>query len=409
MAPLERSSGLRVLYIVNAFPWPLTSGYLRHYHLIRELASRGHRITLLSIVASELEPTDRAALESSTERIVAVPSDRSNRSLRGKTIRRLQVISGGEPAATRLRDELTALRLDGDYDVALISGIRTFPALRALDGLPVVADVCDAASARVMGNLRHGPVGRLPLLVAELIEARIVERALVQHSVHTLFASRRDLQAVVGSEPGSTSTVVPNGVDLEYWRRPPHVGLGRREIVLSGAMDYPPNTDAALHLIHHVLPRVREEIPDAHLTIVGRDPTPALVGAGQSPGVTVTGRVADVRPFLLAASVFAAPLRFGAGIQNKLLEALAMQLPTVASTNAADGLVAADGSTPPLTVADEPDLFAAVLVRQLRAAEANPTPPIDGRDFVGRHFAWSRSGEILDQILRTAATKADAQ
>ena len=237
------------------------------------------------------------------------------------------------------------------------------------------------------------------MLGAELLEARLIERALVKRSEHTLYASVRDRAAVTGPDRGQPTSVVPNGIDLEYWRRHPGALLGSGEIVLSGAMDYPPNYDAALHLIRDILPRVRTTVSGAHVTIVGRDPTPTLRRAGDAPGVTVTGSVPDVRPYLTAAAVFAAPLRFGAGIQNKVLESLAMQVPTVASSNAADGLVTEAGAVPPVLVADDPDGFASALVGQLRAAEANPTPPVAGRAFVERHFNWSRSAQTLDTIL----------
>ena len=398
--------GLRLLYVVNGFPWPLTSGYLRHFHFIRELAGHGHRISLLAISRFEVGPADVAALEPYTERIVALPSDRRDRSLKGRSLRRLRVISGGELAARQLRDAAVELRGRIDFDVAVFSGIRTYPVMAALDGLPVVADVCDAASSRVLGSLRYAPAARWPLLGAELIESRLIERALVKRSAHTLYASVRDRAAVIGLDRGQPASVVPNGVDLDYWRRPPGALLGQGEIVLSGAMDYPPNTDAALHLIRDILPRVRTAIPDAHVTIVGRDPTPALLRAGQAPGVTVTGFVPDVRPYLVAASVSAAPLRFGAGIQNKVLESLAMQVPTVASSNAADGLVTAAGAVPPVSVADDSDRFASALIEQLRATETNRRPPVAGRAYVERQFSWSRSGHSLDTILREVARDA---
>jgi glycosyltransferase involved in cell wall biosynthesis len=205
------------------------------------------------------------------------------------------------------------------------------------------------------------------------------------------------------------ATVLPNGVDLGFWQRSAGSSLGSNEIVFTGAMDYPPNSDAALLLIREILPIVRESIPDAHLSIVGRDPIDKLVRAGSAPGVTVTGLVADIRPYLEAAAVFAAPLRFGAGIQNKVLEALAMDVPTIASPNGAGGLVTADGVRPPLTVtpASDPVRFAAVIVDRLRAAAQDPTPPPDGRTFVERHFTWARSGDLLDGVLRTAAGSAD--
>ncbi len=402
------ADGLRVLYLVNGFPWPLTSGYLRHYFMIRELHRRGHRVSLLAIVPNDFSLADRAELEPFTERIVTVASHRGNRSLRRRAERRLGSMSVGESAARRLRAEVVALLPRVRHDVVLFSGKRTYPALRATEGIPLVADVCDATSSRIRGNLRYASIGRLPLLLAEYVEVRWIERALVRRAAHLLFASVRDRDALLGRDDRDRATVLPNGVDLEVWRRPAEAPLGRDEIVFTGAMDYPPNVDAALFLIREILPRVRTAVPDAHLSIVGRDPVDALVAAGQTSGVTVTGLVPDVRPYLTAAAVFAAPLRFGAGIQNKILEALAMGAPTVTSPNGAAGLITTEGIRPPLTVASarDPERFATAVVEQLRASAADPTPPVEGRAFVERHFSWTRSGELLDGVLRAAAAEA---
>lgn len=398
-------TGPRVLYLVNGFPWPLTSGYLRHYHMIRELSGHGHRISLLAIVAADFDPADRAALEPFTERIVTVPSQRGRRSLRHRVQRRLGAISVGENAARRLRDEVVELLRAEPHDVVLFSGKRTYPALGAAAGLPVVADVCDATSSRIRGNLRYASIRRFPLLLAEYVEVRRIERALVRRAAHLLFASVRDRDALLGEEERDRATVLPNGVDLAFWQRPEGQPLGHDEIVFTGAMDYPPNTDAALYLIREVLPRVRREVPTAHLSIVGRDPVPELVRAGTAEGVTVTGLVPDVRPYLTAAAVFAAPLRFGAGIQNKILEALAMGVPTVASPNGAAGLVTTDGIRPPLTVAAarDPDQFAAAVVERLRASAADRSPSPEERAFVEQNFTWRRSGDLLDRALHDAA------
>src|SRR5206468_215326 len=140
------------------------------------------------------------------------------------------------------------------------------------------------------------------------------------------------------------------------------------------AMEYPPNTDAALYLIEEILPLVQRTVPAAQALIVGRDPPARLRSAGQRPGVTVTGFVDDVRPYLERATVFAAPLRFGAGIQNKVLEAMAMEVPVVASPLAADGLRTEDGAQPPLDVARTTEEFADRIARRLLEAQRDPAP-----------------------------------
>jgi glycosyltransferase involved in cell wall biosynthesis len=167
-------------------------------------------------------------------------------------------------------------------------------------------------------------------------------------------------------------------------------------------MNYAPNVDAALHLARDIFPLVRRAVPSARLLLVGHSPPASLVEAASEPGVSVTGFVDDVRPYLQDATVFAAPVRFGAGIQNKLLEALAMELPVVASRGAADGLRAEDGSAAPLQVADTAVQHAEAIIRELVRGVRCPATAREGREYVQRHFSWARSADRLDTILAQA-------
>jgi glycosyltransferase involved in cell wall biosynthesis len=168
-------------------------------------------------------------------------------------------------------------------------------------------------------------------------------------------------------------------------------------------MDYPPNADAAIQLVEHVLPRVQTEIPTARVAIVGRDPAPRVHALADHPGVTVTGFVDDVRPYLEGAAVFAAPIRYGAGIQNKVLEALAMEVPVVASPLAADGLRTQDGDVPPVDVAKGPEAMARRVADRLREAAAGATADPALREYVAAHFDWTTNADRLEAILLDAA------
>jgi glycosyltransferase involved in cell wall biosynthesis len=218
---------------------------------------------------------------------------------------------------------------------------------------------------------------------------------------HLLFASCRDREALIGQRDNH-STVVSNGVDLNFWKRSSRT-RGTNTIVFTGVMNYSPNTDAALYLIDEILPLVRRSVPDAKLLIVGRNPPPHLIDAGQRPGVNVTGFVDDVRPYLERATVFAAPLRFGAGIQNKLLEAMAMEVPVVASPLAADGLRTVGGACPPIQVAEDRYQFAELIIRQLVDGHGNASPDANSRRFVELHFSWKESGKKLERVIRAVA------
>lgn len=403
---------LRVLYVTNGFPYPLTSGLLRHYYLLREIARR-HAVTLLSIVGSNFTPEHGDALASFTDTIVTFPrtDPHGSRAHRGLArIRPFVPSMHAQTPAGRLAQTAAKITEDRGCDVVLFTGKGTHPALDALAELPVVVDMCDTSSTRVRGQLRFARKRQAPKLVFEYFEMRWVEGLLAKRASHLLFASARDRDALLGRYPElgdrTPITLLPNGVDLEYWHRT-NRQLGGAEIVFTGAMDWPPNEDAALHLARDVMPLVWRALPDARLSIVGRSAGPALRAVATDARVTVTGFVPDVRPYLERAAVFVAPLRFGAGIQNKVLEAMAMEVPAIASPSAAAGVRSPDGRDPPLTIATEPQDFAVAIVDRLVAAESSPLPDEAARQYVEEHFTWHRSGDLLGRALESA-TRAGA-
>jgi glycosyltransferase involved in cell wall biosynthesis len=391
---------MRVLYLTNGFPYPLTSGYLRHFFLVRELAA-DHRVTLLSLTGAGFRPEDADVLRPMVERVEVFGGAR--RSPIGKVARRIRALVGRDdaPGVAAMADRAVALHAERPFDIVVQSGKSTHPVLERLPALPVAADLCDATSSRLAGALSYAPLARRPALWLDLRAMRRIETGIVERAGHVLFASERDRRLILGDAATPASSVVPNGVDPEFWRRSAPT-LRQDRIVFTGAMHYPPNVDAAIVLIEEVLPLVRRRIPEARVDIVGRDPVPSLVARAGRPGVHVTGFVPDVRPYLDAASVFAAPLRFGAGIQNKLLEALAMELPVVASTLAIDGLRVGEAA-PPAVVADDPAAMADRIVETLETVRADPTPNAAGRAYVESWFRWETSGRLLDAILRSVA------
>ena len=370
---------MRIAYVTAQLPFPLTSGYLRHYHLIRCL-SREHEITLLSLSRGvRLAPETLAALEPFVER--------------------LEVFAHGAGALRRHR---AALRLrhalaDAAVDAVLFSGKDTFPALRAVRSVPLVVDVCDAASMRLRGELIGSSWRRRPKLALRHAELAYIERRLAASTPHLLFASERD-RAAVGTPHG---VVVPNGVDLAYWTRR-SVPVSEPVVTFTGALGYRPNHEAAMRLATRVLPLLRERVPGARLVLAGREPRPELcTAAAARPDVCLVHSPADLRPYLDCAAVYCAPLPFAAGIQNKLLEALAMELPVVASAVAAAGLHAC-GERPPLVVADEDDAIARALAELLTDPARGEQLGAAGREYVRRHFSWERSAAAVDAALRRA-------
>lgn len=394
---------MRLLYVTDGFPYPLTSGALRHYFLIRELSFR-HEVTLLALVGPAHTDADAAAMRPLVARQVRVrvPDHGGPRT----QIQRARSVLGGALDSgwmREARETATSLMEEGRFDAVLLSGKRTATILGTHPRVPVVADLCDATSSRVRGRLRVAPVHERVGIALQYANARRLERALLRNSQHAVFISARDRNLVlrrVRSHP--PTSIVANGVDVEFWqRRTP--ALGTDQIIFTGKMDYPPNEDAALILVNRVLPLVRRDVPSATVCIAGRDPGPRVRKLGAVDGVTVTGLVDDLRPYLEKAAVFAAPLRFGAGMQNKVLEALAMGVPVVTSPLVAAGLRGPNGEAPPVASVGQIERFAALVVQHLRAAAEHAAPHHEGRRFVRQHFDWQSSGAALEDALQAAS------
>lgn len=388
---------MRILYLTHGFPYPLTSGRLRQYHFIRELAQR-HSVTLVSIVGKKCTPADVEAVEAIADRVVTVESPVTDAGFVKKLFNRLRMMATKtSPDLDQMRATVARLLRDDKYD-AIFSSAVSVRALRGIESPPIICDICDSAALHMRGRIKHCPLPARPwfwLLIrfAEKFTAELVER-----TNHVIFASQRDLEDAVGG-PCRFASAVPNGVDIDYWKRSTPQ-LGQDTLVFTGGMRYAPNEDAALYLIRDILPIVRRTVPNARLLIVGHSPRKVLVDAGQAtPGVTVTGFVDDVRPYMEDASVFVAPLRFGAGIQNKLLEAMAMEVPVVTSQLAADGLLSGDMTHAPVEVAGSTEEYAAAIVRHLLARRSDANPDARGRNFVATHFQWETSGATIHRIL----------
>jgi glycosyltransferase involved in cell wall biosynthesis len=386
---------MRLLYITPELPWPLTSGHVRHYHFLRELGQR-HEVVLLSLarpgaatgasleelkaLVERVEPVERAAARSRAARAVE-----------------LRQAAGRLAAAAR-----RVIASDG-IDAVLLAGKETSPALDAAAGLPLVIDICDATSVRLRGQAAIAAPALRASTLLRLARIRAVERRLLRATSHVLFASERDRRALMGA--GGGGHVVPNGVDVEHFRRLPGAAAAPACIAFTGVMAYEPNRDAATRLAGRVLPLVREAVPAAELVLAGRDPGPRLQELARTcDGVTVTGTVPDLRPHLERATVYCAPLRFGAGIQNKLLEAMAMELPVVTTPLAAAGL-RSRGADPPLLVAEDDAAIGDAVVRLLRDPRERAALATAGREYVERHFSWQRSARTVEAVLAQAVER----
>lgn len=394
----------RLAYVTAGFPFPLTSGYLRHYHLIGGL-STSHRIHLFSLTGPGFRDGDIEGVAPIVEQIHAFPRPPGGSKIRS----RFDPGHAGRPTRA-LSAALEAMIEHDEIDAVLLSGKDTAAVADvALGRVPLVVDLCDASSVRLTQEMTlAGPLRRVGLQVRRR-GLRQIEQRLVRAGDALLVASERDRQVLAaGDQHGlaARAVVVPNGIDLGRWtRRTPHLG---RAVVFCGNLAYRPNADAARQLVQVVMPHVWARHPDTPVTIVGTGASRSLQHDLTRDLVQLTGEVPDVRPHLEAGAVFVAPLRICSGIQNKLLEALALELPVVTSSVAAAGL-SIGGDAAPVTTADDPADAAAAVIRHLDAVDSGQGEPHRaGRAWVRDRFDWGRSSHLVATTIRDTLERADA-
>jgi glycosyltransferase involved in cell wall biosynthesis len=219
-------------------------------------------------------------------------------------------------------------------------------------------------------------------------------------------ADRDTFQRLYPSALRGPVFTVATGVDTAYFAPRPQDEADPRHLVFTGSMDWIPNEDAMKHFCHDVLPLIRSEEPAVTLSIVGRAPTPAVRRLADIAGVTVTGRVDDVRDYVGRAGVYVVPIRIGGGTRLKIFEAMGMARAVVSTTVGAEGLPVTNGHD--VVIADTPRAFADAVVSLIR----NPAQRVQleraSRDLVVARYDWSAVAGQLEDALTAAATKRDA-
>lgn len=393
---------------------------VRPYQLLRGLARRGHRVTLAALWSSDGERADLARLQGEGIRVVARRLPRWRPMLNcGVTLPAgapLQSAFCWEPSlAADIRDLVARAAFDVVHvehlrgaryglDVLARRGAARRPAV-VWDSVDCISHLFEQA-AQGSRSARGRLMTRLELGRTRRYEGRLVgqfDQALVTSDV-----DRRAL-VTLAEEYGQGDAshrvaVLPNGVDLGYFA-PGDEPREPATLVFSGKMSYHANVTAAAYLLERVMPHIWEQRADVRVQIVGKDPAPLLrkVASDAIGAVELTGAVPDMRPYLRRATLAVAPIPYGAGIQNKVLEAMACGTPVVASRQAIMALEARPGLD--VAVADEPQTMAASILDLLANSPRRETLGRAGRVYVERHHDWERILPMLEGVYQEAIAR----
>jgi len=388
----------RVLYLVHRLPYPPNKGdKVRSYHLLRHLAER-HEVLLGTFVD---DPEDEQHVATVRQWCADIKAVRLHP--RRAKLASLQGLLRGEPLtlAYYRSAEMMAWARAQQADAAVVFSSSMAPYAEGFPG-PVLVDFVDVDSAKwadYAGNHRW------PLSWLYRREGRKLlayEREVAAKATQSFFVTDKEVALFTALAPEVAGRVqaVGNGVDTQYFApdpaRPNPYDAGEIPIVFTGAMDYWPNVDAVTWFAAEMLPALRERWPALRFSIVGRSPTDAVQTLA-SDAVRVTGTVADVRPWLQHAAVVVAPLRLARGVQNKVLEAMAMGRPIVTTRSCAEAIDAAPGQYlyAVESAADCVDAVTTVLV----SPESSERMGCEARAQVIRLYGWEARLAPIDRCL----------
>jgi polysaccharide biosynthesis protein PslH len=398
---------MRIFFVCQRVPFPPDRGdKIVTFHEIRHL-SKNHDLHVFCLADGSDDLANVAGLSDHAASVTAVPVTR----LRSR-LRSLWALITGRPLSVAAFDE-TALHqaIVRKYDEVLPDLIIVFSCNVAqyaehFAGVPRIMQFHDLDSLKWAQYAERSSITLRWIYRIEAERLLAYEKGIARSFSHALVctaAEERDFERLF---PGIAVSLVGNGVDLDYFRSS---GQEKRagSIVFTGVMDYFPNVDAVVWFCDRILPAVQAHVPEAHLTICGNRPTAAVRRLARRRGVTVTGWVTDIRPYLDAAEVFVAPLRVARGVQNKLLEALAMGLPCVASSAAWRGTVVPEGAG--ILVADDAGEFAELVIGLLRGPACRTEMARKARSAVEANYRWEDQMAALDRVIAAATAQPPEQ
>lgn len=406
-----------LLFLPHRLPYPPDKGdKVRSFHLLRHLTAR-HRVYVGTFVDDPLDEPHVPAL-----RALCADLHVERIEPRRARIASAAGLFNGEPLTMcyyrnkRLAEWVDRTITTRDIDAAVVFSSSMAPYLDRHPRLPALVDFVDVDSAKWR---EYAPRHRWPLSWIYAREARrllVAERRIAARAAYAFFATAKEAALFHGLAPEVRAKVghFDNGVDADRFAPDPNVRSPYAEhelpVVFTGAMDYWPNVDAVVWFASEVLTRLRERRPELRFHIVGRNPTDD-VRALAGDAVSVSGTVPDVRPYLQHALAVVAPLRLARGIQNKILEAMAMGRPVVAAKSCVEAMTAVPGRE--LLAAGDADDWVAAVERVLSHPSAAAEIGAAARRCVLDNYSWPAHLATLDAHLAAltgaGATRSDAE
>ena len=389
---------MQILYLCHRFPYPPSEGgKIRSFNIIKHL-NEHHQLTVVSLIRSQQEANTSAEISKFCSRHIVVRVNEF-----WQRMRMLLYLPTAKPSSMgyffsselqrRINQELT----DQSYDLIIVHCSSVAPYVEHITHIPKLIDFCDMDSQKW---LIYAGIRRFPLSLGYWLEGhKLAHAERKQANLYNLatVATREELLTLNKMTSEHKAAWFPNGVDADYFVTDDVDKYDPNMLSFIGRMDYFPNETCMIYFCHDVLPKIRRSHPNMQITIVGAHPSKKVLALDKLPGVTVTGWVDDVRPYVRASLAMVAPLTVARGTQNKLLEAMALQVPVITSPLAARGVDAISGEhlLTAVTAAD----YCSAVDRLIAKPNYRKQLALAGRQRVQSHHSWSTAMTRFDKLI----------
>ncbi|MBK8508745.1 MAG: TIGR03087 family PEP-CTERM/XrtA system glycosyltransferase [Candidatus Competibacteraceae bacterium] len=398
---------MRILFLTHRIPYPPNKGdKIRSYNILQNL-TKNHEVYLGSLIddKTDIQYIDR--LTSQVKKFVfetLKPPIKKVFCLSG--FLKTEPLSVGYFYSSRLQKKIDELLENIDFDVLFCFSspmaeyyFRSKHINRGAKPLIRIMDLIDVDSYKWTQYADRSSGLKRLIYYYEACYLSRYEHRIAKTFDHLLVVSEQEKNIFLRGLTATNLAVVTNGVDLDFFN-PYHRQRQQTQkptLVFTGVMDYWPNIEGVQWFVEKIFPRIRAVVPDTTFYIVGSRPTPEIRRLERTAGIVVTGFVEDVRDYLAAADVCVVPLRIARGIQNKILEAMAMGKPVVTTSQAFEGIKAVPGEE--IISANDEELFAAAVIFLLKDRQKTESMGAKARRCIETYYSWDRNLSVLDGII----------
>ncbi len=389
---------MKILYVCHRFPFPpKRGGKIRPFNMIRHLTQQGHEVWVASLARSEQESNECDGIGAHCHKYtIGMVSEWQQWA---KMIVNLPLVtpsSMGYFHSSELKRTINEWLTNNRFDAIFVHCSSVAQYVEQIEGIPKILDFGDMDSQKWLTYKSFKP---FPLNMGywwEGMKMERAERALASKFDMCTATTKAELETLNALGTAKETDWFPNGVDSEYFK-PDGEAYEPNSISFIGRMDYFPNQQCMIEFCDRTFPLIRKKLPDAKLYIVGAEPSARIKSLEEIEGVTVTGSVPDVRPYIMRTAAMVAPLNIARGTQNKILEAMAMGVPVVSSTLAAGGIDALPNEH--FLIADTPDTYAHQLLSLMESPELRDRFAQAGRERVLSHHNWQDSMTKMESLI----------